>query len=289
VLGQMEPSFLDLPPEVIKLSMRTHQKYFAVKRPGADGLAPNFILVANIAANDGGAKIAEGNARVLSARLSDARFFWEKDKSTPLDVMCEKLKTIAFKEELGSLGDKVERVAALARELAPKVGADADLAERAARLEAEDTGKPLALAKSLDIPRAAANLRFFATAILHEAGESFATERPARAINYTVRKPLGVVGCISPWNLPLYLFTWKIAPALAAGNAVIAKPSELTPTTCTSLSMARRAPSSGVWNSGPTSTSKPRSAKAEATTLAPRSWPSWPSFTTSMRGRRPSR
>jgi glycyl-tRNA synthetase beta chain len=138
VLGQMEPSFLDLPPEVIKLSMRTHQKYFAVRRPGADGLAPNFIVVANITASDGGVKIAEGNARVLSARLSDARFFWEKDKATPLDVMGAKLKTIAFKEELGSLGDKVERVAALARELAPKVGADPALAARAARLAKAD-------------------------------------------------------------------------------------------------------------------------------------------------------
>lgn len=138
VLGQMEPSFLDLPPEVIRLSMRTHQKYFAVKRPGAEGLAPNFIVVANIAASDGGAKIAEGNARVLSARLSDARFFWEKDKATPLEVLGEKLKTIAFKEELGSLGDKVERVAVLARELAPKVGADPVLAERAARLAKAD-------------------------------------------------------------------------------------------------------------------------------------------------------
>jgi glycyl-tRNA synthetase beta chain len=138
VLGQMDPSFLDLPPEVIRLSMRTHQKYFAVKRPCAEGLAPNFIVVANISATDGGAKIAEGNARVLSARLSDARFFWEKDKATPLEVMGEKLKTIAFKEELGSLGDKVERVAALARELAPKVGADPDLAERAARLAKAD-------------------------------------------------------------------------------------------------------------------------------------------------------
>jgi glycyl-tRNA synthetase beta chain len=138
VLGQMDPSFLDLPPEVIKLSMRTHQKYFAVPRPGTEGLAPNFIVVANITASDGGVKIAEGNARVLSARLSDARFFWEKDKATPLDVMAEKLKTIAFKEELGSLGDKVERVAALARELAPKVGADPDLAERAARLAKAD-------------------------------------------------------------------------------------------------------------------------------------------------------
>jgi len=114
--------------------------------------------------------------------------------------------------------------------LAIAAGIDARL-EELAKIECEDTGKPLSLARSLDIPRAAANFRFFATAILHEASESFATERPARAINYVLRKPLGVVGCISPWNLPLYLFTWKIAPAIAAGNCVIAKPSELTPTT----------------------------------------------------------
>lgn len=138
VLGQMDPDFLDLPPEVITLSMRTHQKYFAANSKKTGKLAPNFIVVANITASDGGKKIAEGNARVLSARLSDARFFWEKDKATPLEVMGEKLNTIAFKEELGSLGDKVERVAALARELAPKVGADPDLAERAARLAKAD-------------------------------------------------------------------------------------------------------------------------------------------------------
>lgn len=138
VLGQMDPAFLDLPPEVITLSMRTHQKYFAANDAKTGKLAPNFIVVANITASDGGKKIAEGNARVLSARLSDARFFWEKDKATPLEVMGGKLKTIAFKEELGSLGDKVERVAALARELAPKVGADPDLAERAARLAKAD-------------------------------------------------------------------------------------------------------------------------------------------------------
>ncbi|MFN3312085.1 MAG: glycine--tRNA ligase subunit beta [Hyphomonas sp.] len=138
VLGQMDPDFLDLPPEVITLSMRTHQKYFAATDKKTGKLAPNFIVVANIAASDGGAKIAEGNARVLSARLSDARFFWEKDLATPLEEMAEKLKTIAFKEELGSLGDKVERVAALAREIAPKVGADPDLAARAARLAKAD-------------------------------------------------------------------------------------------------------------------------------------------------------
>ena len=138
ILGDMDPAFLDLPPEVITLSMRTHQKYFAVNDKKTGQLAPHFIVVANIDASDGGKQIAAGNARVLSARLEDGRFFWEKDKATPLDEMAAKLSTIAFKEELGSLGDKVERVAALARELAPAVGADADLAERAARLAKAD-------------------------------------------------------------------------------------------------------------------------------------------------------
>ncbi|MCA8899289.1 MAG: glycine--tRNA ligase subunit beta, partial [Hyphomonas sp.] len=87
VLGDMDPDFLSLPPEVIQLSMRTHQKYFAVNDKKTGKLAPNFIVVANIEAADGGKKIAEGNARVLSARLEDARFFWEKDKATPLEEM----------------------------------------------------------------------------------------------------------------------------------------------------------------------------------------------------------
>ncbi|WP_370275337.1 glycine--tRNA ligase subunit beta [Hyphomonas atlantica] len=138
VLGDMDPAFLSLPPEVIQLSMRTHQKYFAVNDKKTGKLAPNFIVVANIEATDGGKKLAEGNSRVLSARLDDGRFFWEKDKATPLEEMAAKLSTIAFKAELGSLGDKVERVAALARELAPKVGADPDLAGRAARLAKAD-------------------------------------------------------------------------------------------------------------------------------------------------------
>jgi len=138
VLGDMDPDFLTLPPEVIQLSMRTHQKYFAVNDAKTGKLAPHFIVVANIEAADGGKKLAEGNSRVLSARLDDARFFWDLDKAKPLDEMAEKLSTIAFKAELGSLGDKVDRVAALARELAPKVGADPDLAERAARLAKAD-------------------------------------------------------------------------------------------------------------------------------------------------------
>ena len=100
--------------------------------------------------------------------------------------------------------------------------------------ESTDNGKPVSLAKQVDIPRAAANFNFFATAILHFASESHAMENGV--INYTLREPIGIAGCISPWNLPLYLFTWKIAPALAAGNTVIAKPSEVTPMTAYLLS-----------------------------------------------------
>ncbi|MFZ1527516.1 MAG: aldehyde dehydrogenase [Ferruginibacter sp.] len=102
-------------------------------------------------------------------------------------------------------------------------------AEPLALAETNDNGKPLWLSRKVDIYRAAANFRFFATGIMHFANESHSMEN--RAVNYTLRQPVGVVGCISPWNLPLYLFTWKIAPALAAGNCVIAKPSEVTPVT----------------------------------------------------------
>jgi len=101
--------------------------------------------------------------------------------------------------------------------------------------ETNDNGKPLWLSKKVDIPRAAENFRFFATGIMHFASESHSMQ--GKAINYTLRNPIGIVGCISPWNLPLYLFTWKIAPALAAGNCVIAKPSEVTPMTGYLLSM----------------------------------------------------
>jgi len=104
--------------------------------------------------------------------------------------------------------------------------------------ETNDNGKPLWLSKKVDIPRASSNFRFFATGIMHTSTESHHMED--KAINYTLRQPIGVVGCISPWNLPLYLFTWKIAPALAAGNCVIAKPSEVTPMTGYLLSIICR-------------------------------------------------
>lgn len=109
-----------------------------------------------------------------------------------------------------------------------------DHADMLAKAEAKDNGKPVSLAAHVDIPRAEKNLRFYASGIQHYASESHAME--GEAIHYTLRKPLGVVACISPWNLPLYLFTWKVAPALAAGNCVVAKPSELTPVTAYLLS-----------------------------------------------------
>lgn len=106
--------------------------------------------------------------------------------------------------------------------------------DRLAEAESLDNGKPVSLARRVDIPRAAANFRFFAAAIVNDSTESHIME--GQAVNYTRRAPLGVVGCISPWNLPLYLLTWKIAPALATGNCVIAKPSEITPYTAFLLS-----------------------------------------------------
>lgn len=100
--------------------------------------------------------------------------------------------------------------------------------------ESKDNGKPLKLARAVDIPRAVSNFRFYASAIQHFASESH--QMPGVGINYTLRQPIGVVGCISPWNLPIYLFSWKIAPALATGNCVVAKPSEVTPYTAYLLS-----------------------------------------------------
>jgi aminomuconate-semialdehyde/2-hydroxymuconate-6-semialdehyde dehydrogenase len=109
-----------------------------------------------------------------------------------------------------------------------------DNAQALARAESVDTGKPVAVARTVDIPRASANFDFYAAAATQFASESHATD--AHTINYTLRQPIGVVACISPWNLPLYLFTWKVAPALAAGNCVIGKPSEVTPVTAWMLS-----------------------------------------------------
>ncbi|MCP2669792.1 glycine--tRNA ligase subunit beta [Maricaulaceae bacterium EIL42A08] len=137
VLGEMDPEFLDLPPEVITLTMKTHQKYFAVQDKTGK-LVSKFVVIANQDAPDGGVAIAAGNARVLSARLSDARHFWDLDRKTGLEAMAAELSKVTFHEKLGTVADKTERVATLARELADAVGADPELAYTAAKLAKAD-------------------------------------------------------------------------------------------------------------------------------------------------------
>jgi glycyl-tRNA synthetase beta chain len=140
LLGDFDPAFLEVPREVIQLTMRTNQKYFAcVDKAGK--LAPNFICTANIVAEDGGAAIVAGNRKVLAARLSDAKFFWEQDLKIPLAEQAKKLDQIVFHEKLGTVADKVDRVAKLARKLAEEgvvKGANPDHAEQAARLAKAD-------------------------------------------------------------------------------------------------------------------------------------------------------
>ncbi|WP_347718165.1 glycine--tRNA ligase subunit beta, partial [Sphingomonas sp.] len=136
LLGTFDADYLDVPPEVIQLTARTNQKYFVMR--GEEGaLAPAFVCTANIAANDGGKAIVEGNRRVLAARLSDARFFWEQDVKVPLEEQAKKLSGIVFHEKLGTVADKVERVAKLAEWLVTEgivKGASAADARRAAEL-----------------------------------------------------------------------------------------------------------------------------------------------------------
>jgi glycyl-tRNA synthetase beta chain len=140
LIGRFDDDFLDVPREVIVLTMRTNQKYFACTND--EGLlAPAFICVANVDSKDGGKAIAQGNARVLAARLADARFFWEQDVKIPLEEQARKLDGIVFHEKLGTVADKVERVARLARWLVEEgtvKGAKPDQVERAARLAKAD-------------------------------------------------------------------------------------------------------------------------------------------------------
>ncbi|HLZ82064.1 MAG TPA: glycine--tRNA ligase subunit beta, partial [Caulobacteraceae bacterium] len=138
IVGDMDPRFLALPPEVVRTSMRVHQRYFAVRQAGGGALSAHFICVANIETADGGALIAAGNARVLSARLDDARFFWDEDRKVPLEARLETLKGVTFHARLGTMFERATRIEALARRLAPLVGADPELAARAARLAKAD-------------------------------------------------------------------------------------------------------------------------------------------------------
>ncbi|WP_394196447.1 glycine--tRNA ligase subunit beta [Litoreibacter albidus] len=141
LMGKIEEQFLDLPPEVLKTSMKEHQKFFSVKNPKS-GRIEQYVTVANIETSDQGATILAGNGRVLSARLADGKFFWENDlriaKGGKMQPWIDALENVTFHNKLGSQKERIERIAALAREIAPAVGADPDLAEQAARVAKAD-------------------------------------------------------------------------------------------------------------------------------------------------------
>ncbi|MCW6506656.1 glycine--tRNA ligase subunit beta [Lichenifustis flavocetrariae] len=138
LMGRFDESFLAIPPEVIRATIRANQKCFVLRRLGQETLANAFLLTSNIVAPDGGAAIVAGNERVVRARLSDAKFFWESDLKVRLEDRLPKLDSIVFHEKLGTQGQRVQRIAALAKDLAPLVGADPAKAERAALLAKAD-------------------------------------------------------------------------------------------------------------------------------------------------------
>ena len=145
LLGRFDPAFLDVPPEVIQLTMRANQKYFACARRGRASSRQRFVCTANIEAADGGAAIVDGNRKVLAARLSDAQFFWEQDLKVPLAEQAKKLDQIVFHEKLGTVADKVERVAKLARwlvERADRHGADREAVGAAPRASPRPISSP---------------------------------------------------------------------------------------------------------------------------------------------------
>ncbi len=137
LMGDISEDFFELPPEVLQTSMREHQKFFSLRNPKT-GRIEKFITVANRETSDGGKTILAGNQKVLFARLSDAKFFWENDLRVPLSEMAAKLQNVTFHNKLGTQAERVKRIAALAREIAPMVGADADLAQQAAKIAKAD-------------------------------------------------------------------------------------------------------------------------------------------------------
>jgi glycyl-tRNA synthetase beta chain len=138
LIGSIENQFMDVPAEILQTSMRTHQKYFSLRDPKTGKMANRFALVSNMVAADGGKEIVAGNERVLRARLSDAKFFWDEDRKRTLDSRVDDLKGIVFHAKLGTQYERVERIVALAGEIAAKIGADVQKAKRAARLAKAD-------------------------------------------------------------------------------------------------------------------------------------------------------
>jgi len=137
-VGTIQNEFMDVPEEILRLSMRTHQKYFSLRDPKTGKMANRFALVANMIAKDGGKEIVAGNERVLRARLSDAKFFWDEDRKHSLESRVEKLKGIVFHAKLGTQLERVERIEEAAGEIAAKIGADVEKVKRAARLAKAD-------------------------------------------------------------------------------------------------------------------------------------------------------
>ena len=137
-IGTIQPEFMDVPAEILQTSMRTHQKYFSLRDPKTAKMANRFALVANMIARDGGKEIVAGNERVLRARLSDAKFFWDEDRKVKLADRVEKLKGIVFHAKLGTQFERVQRIEKLAGEIAAKIGADVEKSKRAARLAKAD-------------------------------------------------------------------------------------------------------------------------------------------------------
>lgn len=138
ILGDMDPQFLSLPPEVVRLSMKVHQKYFAVRDPAKHGLAPHFVVVANVEASDGGKALAAGNSRVLSARLNDARFFWDEDQKVGFEPWLKKLEGVTFHAKLGTLAERVERIIGKFFDIAPALNLNPQDGRDAARLAKAD-------------------------------------------------------------------------------------------------------------------------------------------------------
>lgn len=192
----------------MKLELPNHLENFIGGRFTAP-LSGNYIESTNPATGEVLTLVPESNEKDVNAAVEAAQKAFPQWSATPVEQRFHILNRIA---------DLIDQHL-----------------EQLCLVETNDTGKPLWLSRKMDIPRASANFRFFATGIMHFASESHNME--GKAVNYTLRQPLGIVACISPWNLPLYLFTWKIAPALAAGNCVIAKPSEVTPATAYLLSL----------------------------------------------------
>jgi len=138
LIGAIQDEFMDVPPEILQTSMRTHQKYFSLRDPKTGKMANRFALVSNMVASDGGKEIIAGNERVLRARLSDAKFFWDQDRKRTLESRVDDLKNIVFHAKLGTQYERVERIEALAGEIAEKIGADVAKSKRAARLAKAD-------------------------------------------------------------------------------------------------------------------------------------------------------